>query len=369
MGFFTGKKLFILGFVFVLLAVIPLTVYILQQQQETRSHAAPATSLSFSPNSKTVNVGESFTLDVMLDPGSNRVVSATIHITYDQNKLSTTSSGLQIEPVKVGQQGLNVIVSGPDYTPGNIVVTLSVGTDITKAVETKTKIATLSLQPLSNAASSTTQVSFGNQTVVTAFDLADNVWLRDPSPAKIIITTNRTDSTPTPTPTSQQTQGKIPVCVSLNTDRITTGSVPFDLTFTAIGNDTDGTISKATFDFGDGPAQDVNQAGGFGTSSVNTQISHTYRNPGTFVAKAIFTDNNNLTSNPNDCNKTITATGSSGTTIIPTATPVALSSPTPSTTIARITPITSPGPGGKVLGVAATGAILSIIGAILFFAL
>jgi len=376
MGLFTGKKLFIFGFVIVLLAIIPITVYYLQQQQKTQSGAAPATTLSFDPPQKTVAVNEIFSLDIMLDPSVNLVASTTLHITYDSDKLATAGAGLTAIPEIAGLPGLNTVVENPIYTTtgntGNITMVLSVGTDFTKTLKTKTRIATLTLKPLISSAIPT-EIKFGGNTLVTAFDVDVSV-LASSIPARITIAGGEAP-TPTstgtiPTPTSSQTgQNQSPICTSLNTNGITTGPAPLSITFTGIGRDTDGTIAKATFNFGDGPVQDITQAGGIGSNSVSIQTSHTYNNPATYSVSVIFTDNNNGINSPvAECQKTITVTTATGGTVAPTigSNPTTAPIAPTSTPMAAITP---PGAGDKIMGIAGAGLILSIIGGFLLFAL
>lgn len=81
------KKLAVIVVGILLLAAIPLTVFLVGQRQELRKKAAPATTLSLAPATVTKKVGETFTLDVQLDTGENQVVAAELHIVYDPAKL------------------------------------------------------------------------------------------------------------------------------------------------------------------------------------------------------------------------------------------------------------------------------------------
>ena len=51
----------------ILLAGIVAGVYLVQQQQELREKAAPATTISFLPQTKTAEVGETVKLSVNID--------------------------------------------------------------------------------------------------------------------------------------------------------------------------------------------------------------------------------------------------------------------------------------------------------------
>ncbi len=116
---------------------------------------------------------------------------------------------------------------------------------------------------------------------------------------------------PTATPGPSQVL-KSPSCTALNVDRSTSGIAPYSLTFTAIGNDPDGVITKAIFNFGDGPAETETVGGGLGTGTINLQKAHTYKNNGTYTATVTFQDNQNNYSG-DSCKVTITLGGGGGT--------------------------------------------------------
>ena len=347
-----GKKLFLIGFIVVLLIGIPLTVYILQQQQHTASHAAPSTNLAFSPDSSSAspiqkNVGDSIPLQITVDPGKNLVSFVKIEIQYDPTIVAIAkTNGFQANTTVFPS-----VLEGPVYTPGKIAVTLSIGPDITKAIQQKVTAATVTFAALKNTPAGTpTIISYTSNTQVLSLgsnDQASENVLSSATPATIAIggaapsgpTSSIPSGTPTPTtpvsgsptvaptPTTAPTvsptpplsgapapttANAAPTCSSLNVDRATTGNAPYSLTFTAAGNDSDGTISKVSFNFGDGQVSDVTQAGGIGTATVNVQASHTYNNPGTYQASAILTDNGNATSAGSSCTQSITVNAASG---------------------------------------------------------
>ena len=393
MSFFSGKKLLLLGIIVVLLTAIPATVYILQQQQQTQSQATKATVLSFTPATKpNVKVGDTFDLDIYMNPGSNTVSSVKINITYDAAKLSTTGAGLvQITSV------FPVVVRGPLYTAGTATLHVSTGIDPTVndlTGDTPIKIGTVTFQAKADTAATTTAVSLANSVVTSQTDPEANV-LSSAQPAAITIAAAAVSPTATPTPTPPAatltptppaatatptgTQSALanqaPVCTALNVDRTTSGTAPFAITFTAIGNDPDGTINKVTFNFGDGPVQDVTTAGGIGTKTVSSQVAHTYNNAGTFTASAILTDERGATSTPTGCTQTIVVGGGSTggvaggaeTPSAATATPIPTATTIPSATPdVKATPL---GPGNTVLGVGVVGTMLSILGAVFFLML
>ena len=385
---FRGKKLFLVGFIVVLLVGIPLTVYLLQQQQEVRSHAAKSTNMSFSPDSTTAapiqkNVGDPIPLDIVVDPGKNLVSYVKIEIQYDPTVLATASA----DAFKVNSNAFPQVMEGPVYSPGKIAISLSIGADPTKSIQQKVTAATVNFTALkSTPAGTPTMVTFTTNTQALSSASADqygeNVLL-NPLPAAIAINeggsgnygtpgasvsatpaasaTPTVATSPTPGPTTPATTGTPPVCSSLVVDRATTGPAPFALTFTANGTATAGTVSKVSFNFGDGQVSDVTNSGGIGTSTVNVQASHSYTTPGTYQATAVLTDSSSGVSVPSDnCKQTVTVTSASGSATASGSGP-APANPAP----------TMPPTGSTAITIgAALGALALIVGgALLFFVL
>lgn len=399
---FSGKKIFLGGFLAVLLVGIPVTVYLLQQQQETRSRAEKSTNVSFSPDSTQTTplqrkIGDVVPLDVTINPGQNLVSFVKLEIQYDPEKLQVDETN--------GFQANNVVfpsvLEGPVYTPGKISVTLSVGPDPTKAIQTIVKAGTLTVKALANTeAGVPTVITYGTSTQVLSLgsnDQASENVLSSPIPAYITIgdgavptegiptavpsdgptatlaPTNAplpTDAAATPTlavsvtpaPTGTGKDGgpnEAPVCNTLVLDRDATGNAPLSVTFGANGTDSDGTISKVTFNFGDGQVSDVTQAGGIGTATVNAQVSHTYNNPGTFQASAILTDSGNSVSASDACTQTITVTASSSGETGGTGGPDVVVQPT----------IAPTGSADVAIGVGIVSLLLVLGGGLLFFVL
>lgn len=392
----TRNKILALGFVVILLVGIPLTLYTVQQQQESRTQAQLATNLSFTPNSTATSpiqtaIGQTVSLDVMVDPGTNIVSFIKLEIQYDETKLATAEATTTGESAfEVNEDALPLVVDGPIFTPGKIEATLSTGTDPTQAIQTLTRAVTISFRALAETGDTPTNVTYGNTTEILSIggnDQASENVLLGVNPAFIAIAADGSGITPSPTggggvptPTTgtaltpiptvpsgtnptqpPQATNQLPVCSAFNIDRETTGAAPYSVTFTAVGTDADGTITKATFNYGDGPVETVTETGGIGTNSVNVQRAHTYNNPGTYQATALMTDNQNGVSNQTSCQTTIVVlaptSGANG-----GGTDTGLS-PFPSATMA------DPGPGDVFIGLGALAAVFVLVGGFIFFAL
>lgn len=398
-----GKKILLIGFAVVLLVGIPLTVYLLQQQQEVRTRAEASTIVTFTPDSTSAapikkNVGEEIPLDINVDPGKNLVSFVKLEINYDPEVLATGSANA----FQANTTAFPSVLEGPVYTPGKIAVTLSVGPDPTKAIQQKVKAATITFTALKNTPPGTpTLVSYSSNTQVLSIgsnDQASENVLSTATPATIevggaVVPTDQpiptgtiaptvplptdqplptdpaptvplpTDAIPTPTtgPVGSGTPNESPTCSSLVVDRASSGAAPFSITFTANGADTNDNISKVTFNFGDGQQSEVTTSGGIGTQSVNVQASYTYNNPGTYQATAILTDASNGVSLPSEnCKQLITVTEASG----------SAQQPNTGGGSVVLTPTMVPtGVTETAMGIGAAVMMLIVGGALLFFVL
>ena len=366
----------------ILLVAIPLTVYLLGQQQETRTEATPSTTLSLVLSSPSVSIktGDNFGVDVTINPGTNQVSFVKLSIGYESSKIGTSQAGFE-----VSKSSFPVILEGPVYMDSNILITVSVGADPTKVIQSPTKVGKITFKALAGTGGASAQVArFNSATQVLSIASSDT-----PSENVLSTTTPLSLNIPGGEPVVSPTT-TVPVCTALNADKTPTGSAPFTISFTANGSDADGTIAKVSFDFGDGPLQDVTQGGGIGTKNVSVQTSHTYVNPGTFAGKATLTDNQGNVSTDSSCTKTVTVTAAGGSgsgtgqtggtgqvssptatlAPVPTLTPTLIPSLAPSQTGAVGTvPTAPPGSAETVMFMGGVGFILTLLGAALLFGL
>lgn len=389
---FSGKKLLLLGFIVVLLVVIPLTVYLVQQQQKLKVAATPATTMAFVPQTKPVNVGDTFFFDISLNPGTNQISFVKLTVNFDSSVLSLVPTTNYSGNSSCGTHslcpntGIFSILQGPTETGSSATVTLSASQNI--ITQSQSSIARVTFK--ATAPTTSTQISFGSDSQALSVSSSDqfneNVLLST-QPATVTV-----GGTASPTPSASPT-GQVPVCTNLNLDKQPTGAAPYSINFTAIGSETGGKITKVTFNWGDGPTQSVtdtgNAGGGVGTDKVQTQLIHTYNNPGTFTATATLTDANNNVSAVGSCTQTITisaastsgggtggtsgGTGGNGTTqVVTVATPSPSPTMTPTPQPGAITTkggIPATGPGDKFVSFGTLGIVSTIVGALLFFGL
>ncbi|HVT01461.1 MAG TPA: PKD domain-containing protein [Patescibacteria group bacterium] len=382
-----SNRYFIIGNLLLLLISIPLTLFFIKRQQDVRSKAAPTSKLYFSPESPNTSTQcPSFTMDLMVDPGQNIVSIVDFYVKYDPSKLDITDI----------QEGtaFPTVVRPASITSGAANMSVSVGSDVTKAVQTVSKVATITFKP---KVAGPAQVTI-DQDQSRVFSLApadqptENVLFQT-NPSNVNITSDACAGgsgtpipsgtiSPTPTGTSggatvapsptggsisatpTQAANQAPVCASFTVSPAASGSAPFSVLFTANGNDPDtgGLINATNFNFGDGTSQNVTE--GMNLQSVSVQANHTYQNGGSYGASVTFTDNNGATSQI--CTQTIDVTGASGSaaTSAPTAAPTSADNGAP--TAAPTVPAT----GSVAQTVGIIGAvIITIVGGFLLLAL
>lgn len=296
------NKYFILGNLLLILIAIPLTLFFIRRQQELRGGAVPSSTLSFSPPQISTTLGENFNVDININPGQNLTSIVDITVLFDPTKLEL----IQMIP---NTAVFPVTLRGPIISGGSASISLNIGADVTRAVQTTTKAATIIFKPLAATVEGPIKISFDPaQTRVLSLGAGDqpgeNV-LANTSPATVTINPRVGGVSPTPTPTPTPTSTLTPTptpsnpppsCTSLSVSPQASGITPFSVTLKAQGNDPDGKITKVTFNFGDGGIQDVNNA--TTSASFSAQLSHTYQNPGSFSTTAVFTDDKNAVSQP-----------------------------------------------------------------------
>jgi hypothetical protein len=367
----SSKKILAIGFVVVLLVAIPLTVFLVQQQQKTKSGAVAATVFTLTPTPKTVTPGDLVTLAVNVIPGVNQVGHFKFKITYDTSKLATAGAGLVVTPW-TATNGTTVnptVEQGPIYdtTNGTISMTISIETSNQLVIPpgtTPTQVASVTFDTSNLTASTTVSIDKTNSWAMglgSTDQYNENVLL-DTIPATINTTVVPTVTvTPTVTvvptvTTAPQATATGPTCSSLTVDPSAQGTAPYTVNLTATGQDSTSTISKLTFDFGDGQTQDVASSAGLGTNSISVLQSHTYNNPGSYTATAVLTDADGSVSPIDNCSVGISVSS----TVIAAA---------PTTVITEGPSSLPPTGPSQLITIGSIGAVITVIGAILLFAL
>lgn len=379
------NKYFILGNIALLLAAIPLTLLFISRQQDIRSRAAPTTRITFTPTTLTFEGDQCSeqSLSVNLDPGENLVSTVELFLTYDATKFN-----ISISPNETVFPPPNGILRGPTISNGQASVVMNIGQNVTNAIQSPVEIATIAVVPVSATDEGPASISIdSSKTRVLSLSENDadteNVFLSggqagvsidascidgsteevDPSPTVTTTVSPSPTTTITTTPSVSPTAGanQSPVCSTITASPSTSGVAPFVMTLSAQGTDTDGTLAKATFNFGDNTIQDVFE--GLGTAAATSQLAHTYQTAGSYSASVVFTDNGGAVSSSCTTNITVLA----GTTT-PTPTSSGSAGIQPTATMTPTPTIENPGGIETTIAVVA-GLILVILGGIALIAL
>ena len=197
------KKVFLFVAIGLLLLAIPATIFFLGQQRDIRTRAAPATTLSLSPDTQTVNIGDTVKFDVFMTPGANQVVTAQIYLTYDPTQLTAVS-------ITNGANAPRVLNSG---VVGNGTASISVGAaSNAQPITTAGPVAEVTFTALApTTAINPASVQFASNTFVGGLSEATANVLVGSSGAKITIngtapTISPASILPTSTPSATLTQ-------------------------------------------------------------------------------------------------------------------------------------------------------------------
>lgn len=171
MSFFSRNKLLavVIVYLIVVLVALPLTLINLRQQQTSQSSAAASTTLSFSPATIQKDSGDTFPLDIMIDPGQNAVSFITLDIGFDPSKVTLADTN----PFQVNTLLLSV-VEGPVIEPGRLRVKVAIGSDATKAITTLTKVGSLSFVAVAPTGGNASLVEHGPASYVLSIATDDN---------------------------------------------------------------------------------------------------------------------------------------------------------------------------------------------------
>jgi len=140
--------------VFFLVGIV-VTVYLVQRQQQIQSHAQKATVLELSPPNQSAAAGGDANVNVSLNPGTNQVNFVKVALKVDANEFdpnSVTFTPDDNSPLK--------LASGPTVDAnGDVVVTLNVGADPTKVVQSTTPLGSFDLPVKAEAIAGETNVN------------------------------------------------------------------------------------------------------------------------------------------------------------------------------------------------------------------
>jgi len=156
--------------------------------------AAAESTLSFSPSDTTPTVGDTFTVNVNINSGTNEVTGVELHLTFDESKIEAQS-------ITEGTFFTNPNTTTPSIsnTNGTISYTLLVPPGGTGVTGTGT-VAVITFKAI---AAGNVSLTFSSQTLVTAAgESGVNVLASSPSKTITVGASTSSTATPTATPTS-----------------------------------------------------------------------------------------------------------------------------------------------------------------------
>ncbi len=170
--------------IFLILLAVPLTVFLIKQQQDIRQRAAPATTLALSPPQLTVTPNQTFSLDVVVDTGSNQITGAQIKVVFDPDKLEAQS-------IQKGSFLPNIQVAG-EVAPGSASIVL--GAPSTQPGSGTGKLATITFKALVVSDAPVTVRFAEGETAAVALQEQNNVLISG-TPSLITISGSGTGGT------------------------------------------------------------------------------------------------------------------------------------------------------------------------------
>lgn len=168
------KKILAIIGLLIFIAAIPIGVLLVQRTQEIRERAAPATNLSLTPVQASYDAGQTFTLSVNINTGTNLVAATELHITFNPQVVEAQKiSAASFLPV--------VILPGTiNNTAGQATITIG-----SQPTEPKTGTGTLATIKFRGKVAGSANIAFGSATKVT--DAKDQNVLAGTSPSTITI--------------------------------------------------------------------------------------------------------------------------------------------------------------------------------------
>ncbi|MCJ7826042.1 cohesin domain-containing protein, partial [Patescibacteria group bacterium] len=196
------KKILLIVTGIVIFISVPVVVFFFGQQQELRSKAAPATTLSIQPNTISVRIGETVVCQILINTGENKVASAKVSLLFDQTKFEALS-------ITNGTLAPRILTQG---TVGSGTATITVAAQNTaKPITGQGEIAVVRLKAIGGSPTPVA-VQFASDTFVAGIgEKSVNVLIGN-QPGLITITGGETGTSsptpsatpiPTPLPTNQ----------------------------------------------------------------------------------------------------------------------------------------------------------------------
>ena len=253
--FRTHKKPFILGVLAVLALSIPIIVAQVLKQQDIRQRAAAGdpVTLSFSPNSKTVNINDTIDVQLVMNTNTNDVSALDVTLKYDSTKLALQSvtAGSNYTYLSAannpGSQNVVLVNQTSNVTTSSNIIA---ATFAFKAIAVGTAHISLDSSTIKIAASGFTgNVPLTNSSITGSYIINSSPTDTDTTHPTAILTPGGSTPTATPTtapclnegirdagcPTATPTLTSVPTATSIPTVTIPSGGTGIQIVASVIG--------------------------------------------------------------------------------------------------------------------------------------
>lgn len=246
------KRVITIISIVLLFVTVPVVVFFVKKQQDIRSQAAPATTLYFTPSTITKQQGDTFSLNVMMDSGTNNITMADFSINSDSEKVKITgiTQGTFLSQVVVAGRTTDskatMVLKAPDAQPAKGVgvlasVTFEVVADTGTSQITLTGSKAVAIDETVNVITGTTPAT------VTIGSAATPTPTATPTVPPTATPTEEDQNTQTPTPTDSDESTPTP------TQEASGGTTDINLALTSPKSEGIVTTSMPTFE-GTAPA-------------------------------------------------------------------------------------------------------------------
>lgn len=196
------KIILIIAFLLILIA-IPVTLLVVRQRQDIRQKAVPASTIYVDPPTKSVNVGETFTVDVIIETNQNKVGAAEIKAVYNTNYIEAKS-------IQKGDFLPSVLVEG---IVGNGSATITVANDRNNPAQANgvsgtgtVALITFEAKQATGDTPTTIQLSDSEASTADPEDFGKNIIISYQN-GEVTVTDSGSNPSPTPSPQTSPSPG------------------------------------------------------------------------------------------------------------------------------------------------------------------
>lgn len=155
------KKRILIAIALTAFLILPVTLLLISRQQTVSTQASSGTSLSFTPESNEeqpieTTTNKDLSLDLMVEPGEGNLISfVKFVIEYDPTYVTVADNAFV-----TNSENFPEVLEEITIEDGTVTGSISVGSDVTKAVSTPTKIGTLTFVPKKETVDTPTVITY-----------------------------------------------------------------------------------------------------------------------------------------------------------------------------------------------------------------